>query len=100
MTATAIVKAAGADGVMLALSGRGSIQVQGPHAKVKYWAPILRQHKPAVLAVLAKQGSARSWYVTVPGRGQFEVIVTPPTTIAEMRLLYPRAEEVVPARDE
>jgi hypothetical protein len=53
MTPAAIIREAAADGVSLALSSAGTIKAVGDQAAVNRWLPILREHKPGVMAALA-----------------------------------------------
>jgi hypothetical protein len=53
MTPAAIIREAAADGVSLALSSAGTIKATGDQAAVNRWLPVLREHKPALLAALA-----------------------------------------------
>jgi hypothetical protein len=53
MTTAAIIREAAADGVSLALSSAGTIKATGDQVAVNRWLPVLREHKPAILAALA-----------------------------------------------
>lgn len=52
MTPAAIIKGAMADGVSLALSPTGTIKAIGEGAAVNRWLPVIREHKPGIVAVL------------------------------------------------
>lgn len=52
MTPAAIIKQATADGVRLALSPTGTIKATGNQAAVTRWLPLIREHKPELLAAL------------------------------------------------
>jgi hypothetical protein len=52
MTPAAIIREA-ADGVSLALSPPGTIKAVGDQVALNRWLPVLREHKPAILAALA-----------------------------------------------
>lgn len=52
MKAAAIIKEAQADGVSLALSPAGTIKATGEESAVDRWIPILKAHKPDILAAL------------------------------------------------
>lgn len=52
MTPAAIIKRATAEGVVLALSPAGTIKATGEGAAVNRWLPIIRQHKPEIVAAL------------------------------------------------
>jgi hypothetical protein len=54
VTPAAIIRKAAADGVSLALSPAGTIKATGDQAAVSQWVPFLREHKPALLAALAR----------------------------------------------
>ncbi len=66
MTPAAIIKEATADGVNLTLSGTGTIKASGDQAAINRWVPILREHKPGILAVLIESG-AELFTFTPPG---------------------------------
>jgi hypothetical protein len=53
MSPSVLIREAAADGVNLALSSAGAIKAVGDQAAVNRWLPILREHKPAILAALA-----------------------------------------------
>jgi hypothetical protein len=53
MSPSVLIREAAADGVNLALSSAGAIKAVGDQAAVNRWLPILREHKPALLAALA-----------------------------------------------
>ena len=52
MTPAAIIKQASADGVNLALSPAGTIRATGDGAAVNRWLPVIREHKPSIVAAL------------------------------------------------
>ena len=52
MTPAEIINEAMADGVYLALSLAGTIKATGEGAAVNRWLPLIREHKPGILAVL------------------------------------------------
>jgi hypothetical protein len=56
MTPATIIKDAAAEGVMLALTPAGTIKVTGEGAAVNRWLPLLREHKPVILAALQGTG--------------------------------------------
>jgi len=58
MTPAAIIKQASADGVNLALSPAGTIKATGEGAAVNRWIPILREHKPEIVAALQEAANA------------------------------------------
>jgi hypothetical protein len=53
MNPAAIIQQAAADGVKLALSPAGTIKAAGEGAAVNRWLPVIREHKPAIVAALA-----------------------------------------------
>jgi hypothetical protein len=59
MNPVAIIKGAQADGVMLMLSPTGSIMAIGGDEAVCRWLPIIREHKPGLLAELRKTPEQR-----------------------------------------
>jgi hypothetical protein len=52
MTPVAIIRQATAEGLSLVLTPVGTIRAIGDGSTVSRWLPILRQHKPGVLAAL------------------------------------------------
>jgi hypothetical protein len=52
MTPATIIKKAMADGVNLALSPSGTIRATGEGAAVNRWLPVIREHKPGIVAAL------------------------------------------------
>lgn len=54
MTPAAIIKEAMADGVKLALSPAGTIKAIGEQVAVNRWLPVIRAHKPGIVAVLCE----------------------------------------------
>jgi len=52
MTLATIIKQASADGVSLILSPAGRLKATGDGAAVNRWLPIIREHKPAIVAAL------------------------------------------------
>jgi hypothetical protein len=53
MTPAEIIRGAAADAVRLTLSPAGTIKAVGNRAAVSRWLPVLREHKPSLLAALA-----------------------------------------------
>ena len=53
MSGSAIIKEAVSDGVNLTLSASGTIKVSGEKSTVQRWAPIIKLHKPEIIAALA-----------------------------------------------
>lgn len=58
MTPAAIIKKATADGVTLALTPAGAIKATGNGMAVNRWLPVIREHKPAILAALQEAANA------------------------------------------
>ncbi len=52
MTPAAIIKTAATEGVRLALSPTGTIKASGDQAAVSRWIPLIREHKPGIVAEL------------------------------------------------
>ena len=52
MNPSAIIQQAAADGVSLILSPAGTIKATGDGAAVNRWLPVIREHKPGILAEL------------------------------------------------
>ena len=58
MTPATIIRSARAQGVGLVLSPAGTIKATGERAAVNRWLPIIREHKPGILAALREAGNA------------------------------------------
>lgn len=58
MTPAAIIKEAMADGVNLVLSTTGTIKATGKQHAVNRWLSVIREHKPEILATLARHDDA------------------------------------------
>ena len=54
MTPAAIIKDAAAEGVMLALTPAGTINARGNGDAVNRWLPLIREHKPGIVAALQR----------------------------------------------
>ncbi len=52
MTPAAIIKQASADGVTLTPTTAGTIKAIGDKAAVERWLPVIREHKPGIVAAL------------------------------------------------
>lgn len=52
MTPATIIQQAAEDGVNLALSPAGTIKAVGGQAAVNRWLPLIREHKPGIVAAL------------------------------------------------
>ena len=52
MNPATILKLALEDGVTLGLSAAGTIKVTGDRSAVNRWLPLVREHKPGIMAVL------------------------------------------------
>jgi len=57
MTPLVIIESAAEDGVTLSLSSTGGIKVDGDEQAVRRWQPMIREHKPAILAILRGDAS-------------------------------------------
>lgn len=53
MNPAAILEKSAADGVILSLSASGTLKANGDQEKVNKWLPVIRDHKPALIALLA-----------------------------------------------
>lgn len=97
MTAAAIIDRARVDGVTLALDPAGKLKVRGNDAAVARWLPEVRQHKPALLAILAGTAPAHDpgpcWrrLIVLPTGERYRSTFTPWATLAEVRGWYPGA---------
>ena len=56
MTAASIIHEALADGIALTLSPAGTIRVKGSSSVVSHWAPLIRQHKDELIAIMQAAG--------------------------------------------
>ncbi len=59
MSATAIIRQAQADGVVLALSPTGSLLAVGEREAVRRWLPTIREHKTELLEALRRTPEER-----------------------------------------
>lgn len=88
MTPAAIIREALADGVSLALSPVGTLKATGDQVAVNRWLPVLREHKPALLAALteAPRVDVTLWWrvsITEPGGRVVELDMPSGQTLAE-----------------
>jgi hypothetical protein len=60
MTPAAIIRQCTVDGVELALSPTGTIKATGDGATVNHWLPLIREHKPSILAAL-REAANKTW---------------------------------------
>lgn len=93
MSPAALIAAAQTDGVNLVLTETGGIKAVGDDGAVARWVPILRPHKPAIIACL--RGAAnepapafRSWRVALPDGGLLSVMYVPPAAAEQVRRDY------------
>lgn len=96
MNPAAIIREATVDGVTLALSPAGTLKATGDASAVNRWLPILKAHKPGILAALQEAANesmpaSRWWLIHFPDREPLEVACFPDTTHAEMLARYPEA---------
>ena len=66
MSPSAIVDATRVDGVNLALSPMGEIEVTGDDATLDRWLPLIREHKSGIVAVLQEAANDTAPTVPVP----------------------------------
>ena len=59
MNSAAVIKDAAADGVMLSLSSTGTVKANGDSAAVNRWLPLIREHKAAIVELLAATPTTR-----------------------------------------
>ena len=79
-----VIREAEADGVSLALSPAGTIKATGDREAVDRWLPVLRAHKPDILAALAKPDAL--WWrvaITKPGARNVEIDTPSGYTLAD-----------------
>jgi len=110
MNPATIIREAMADGLTLALSPAGTIKATGDASAVSRWLPILKAHKPGILAALQEAANdsrrdtataSRWWLLHFDAREPLEVACFPPSTHAEILERYPdavAAEPFVPER--
>lgn len=94
MTPAAIIEKATADGVNLTLSPAGTIKVAGDQAEVDRWLPIIRESKPAIVAMLtaaAKVATSWGWLLHYPDSDPVTVFTVPTSTHAGMLRDFPGA---------
>lgn len=104
-----------ADGLRLSLADRDTLEVEGDRDRLAHWVPILREHKPDILRVLARPrvlpGDAHTtprprvtrYEVTVEGYRPFILIDTHGRGLAEQRRILSakfgdRFQQVEPLR--
>lgn len=63
MTPATIIAEARADGITVALAPDGGLRFKGPRAATDKWLPVLRQTKPAIVALLTSPGRPK-WDAT------------------------------------
>lgn len=105
MTPAAILELAAADGVHLSLSTTGTIKVSGEQATVNRWLPIIREHKPVIVAELTQAANetaaveSRGWLLHFAGGDPLEAWFAPAVNGTEARAAYPEAvaAEPIPA---
>lgn len=75
MTPAEIIREAAADGVTLSLSATGAVKATGDGAAVNRWLVSIREHKAAIVDVLAvdlmtaeQEAAVRAWIAHVGGR--------------------------------
>lgn len=66
MNPATIIERARADGVSLALSPTGTIKATGDGVVVNRWLPIIREHKPGILAALQEAVNAPEVFTFSP----------------------------------
>ena len=104
MTPVQIIENATADGVNLTLSTAGKIKVAGDQAAVDRWLPIIRESKPAIIAMLQRPANIATswgWRVTYTGGQAFESFIVPEQTLRQVQGIYPgaRIEPITEAAD-
>lgn len=104
MTPAAIVKAAATDGVRLALTDAGTLKTIGHPDAVRHWLPHLRDHKAAIIQLLAVVNDPTTAAATgrlihfADDRDPVEVWAAPALTHAEVLTAYPASVAVEPVR--
>lgn len=91
MSAETLIQQAAADGVTLVLDPVGKVKARGNPEVLNRWAPILRKHKPEIVAALADAANdpnASRWRLTFADRDPLEVVTAPPMSRDEVTALY------------
>jgi hypothetical protein len=94
MTPAAIIEQAAAEGVSLTLSPSGTIKATGDQSAISRWLPIIKESKPAIIAMLsepANDASSWGWRVTYPGGRAFESYIVPEQSFRQVQGIYPGA---------
>jgi hypothetical protein len=60
MNPAMILNQSAADGVILSLSASGTLKANGDKKQVDKWLPVIRDHKPALVALLSNPPSKRT----------------------------------------
>ena len=60
MTPASILNQSAADGVILSLSASGTLKANGNQEYVDKWLPLIRDHKPALVALLSSTPQTRT----------------------------------------
>lgn len=60
MTPAAILEKSAADGVILSLSASGTLKANGDQDQVDKWLPVIRENKPALIALLSDSPQRRA----------------------------------------
>lgn len=60
MTPAAIINQTSADGVILSLSASGTLKANGDQKQVDKWLSVIRDHKPALIALLSSTPAKRT----------------------------------------
>ena len=58
MNPAQIINTAEQDGVRLALSAAGTLKASGDEVRIAYWLPVIREHKPEIIAFLSSYPDA------------------------------------------
>lgn len=101
MTAAALIERANRDGLTLAVTGAGTLRVSGDPVAVDRWAPVIRDNKPEVLALLAANGppTHRRWSILTPDGKTWDVTRTPSVSHAELARSWPPGSTLTPVPD-
>ena len=97
---TDLLAAATAAGVCLVLDPPDHLKLRGEPAALEQWAPLLRPHKAALVAMLQGQAQVprRTWSIRATDGSSWVSTFTPPVTLAEILSRY-KGAMVVPVTD-
>lgn len=99
MTPATIIQEAKSEGVKITLSASGSIKAIGDQSAVSRWLPIIKESKPAIIAMLsdaANDSPSWGWRVRYSDTELLEIYTTPTATHSEVLRDFPGALSAEP----